>query len=458
MTLSYFIFITLLIQTASPSQGLKHGDQIVEIIGADQVNIREWLGTEWEILAKVPRGDRLKKLGDERGWYNILLPDGREGWVHGRYARPDQYIEVSTPKEVLVVTAEAINLRQNPATGAPEVTRAKMGDELGFLSERNNWYFIQTSEGRKAWVHKNDVAFRSKDPGDKPGELEHVDPSLKEEPKKTDRFQEGMDRLKAGDHLAALLTFRTLLKDFSNHSGAHYQIGRILKQTGLLEEALDHFQQALSGDPEKPEAQFQIDELRLSLKTAPAKPPPPTRRKDTILPGEEFKLLLMGGGLASLIFLVILLWVYLRRRRALFGGNVFGPSRRDKSFQKTLKGVAEKRPLLRIIEEAEKKQEAAEDQIRKKVEAFGGVSVEAGASLGLPEAEPVQPLLNRVEEIRQVVGEQEDRARMYSDLIKLQNEKIEALNDEIEALKRLVQLKSERPESKAKGSPKTLKA
>ena len=114
--------------------------------------------------------------------------------------------------------------------------------------------------------------------------------------------------------------------------------------------------------------------------------------------------------------------------------------------------------MLRIIEEAEKKQEAAEDQIRKKVEAFGGVSVEAGASLGLPEAEPVQPLLNRVEEIRQVVGEQEDRARMYSDLIKLQNEKIEALNDEIEALKRLVQLKSERPESKAKGSPKTLKA
>lgn len=136
----------------------------------------------------------------------------------------------------------------------------------------------------------------------------------------------------------------------------------------------------------------------------------------------------------------------------------FGSPRRDKSFQKTLKGVAEKRPLLRIIEEAEKKQEAAEDQIRKKVEAFGGGAVEAGASLGLPEAEPVQPLLNRVEEIRQVVGEQEDRARMYSDLIKLQNEKIEALNDEIEALKRLVQLKSERPESKPKGSPETQKA
>lgn len=323
MNLSYIIFIGLLIQTASPSQGLKHGDQIVEIFGADQVNIREWLGTEWEILAKVPRGERLKRLGSERGWFNILLPDGREGWVHGRYARPDKYTEVSAPKEVLVVTAETINLRQNPATGAPEVTRAKKGDKLGFLSERNNWYFIQTSEGRKAWVHKNDVAFRSKDPGDKPGELEPVDASQKEDAKRPVRFQDGMDRLKAEDHLGALLTFRTLLKDFPNHSGAHYQIGRILKQTGLLEEALGHFQQALSGDPEKPEAQFQIDELQQRLKAAQAKPPPPKRRKDTLLPEGEFKLLLMGGGLASFIFLGILLWVYLRRRRALFGGNVF---------------------------------------------------------------------------------------------------------------------------------------
>lgn len=216
-----------------------------------------------------------------------------------------------------------------------------------------------------------------------------------------------------------------------------------MKNKGRTQEALGHFQKAMTGEPRHPEAQFHIEELQRSK--APSKADRGGSWSIGSLLGDETitQLVLWGGGLAALLFLMILLWIYRRRRKALARGGVTGPQKRDKGFEATLRAAVEKRPLMRVIEEAEKRQEETEEQIRKRFEAFGGVSVEAGASLELPEAEPIQALLKKVEEIRQVVVEQEERARMYTDLIRLQSGKIEALNEEIEALKRLLQMKSE---------------
>jgi tetratricopeptide (TPR) repeat protein len=436
-----FVILLLFLPFAALSQPVKHGDEIVEIIGADEVNVRAERGTEGELLTKVRRGDQLKRLGSEEGWYKVALPDGREGWVSSRYVRPD------VAREVLIVTSAAIKLRRNPSVGASEVTRARQGDELRFLSERNNWYFVLTSDGQKAWVHKDFVTFRSKGTGTGAGQGAQA--SEEEVTPKPDRYQEGMDLLKVGNEDRALETFQALLNDVPNHGGAHYEIGRILKSRGRTAEALDHFQKALTGDPKHPEAQFHIEEIRRSKGAAASAAGPESQKKGSIglLEDETVQLLMWGGGLAALIFVMILFYVYRRRRRALVGGGVAAPHRRDRGFEATLREAVEKRPLLRVIEEAEKKQEETEEQIRQRLEAFGGVPVEAGASLGLPEAEPVQTLMKKVEEIQQVIVEQEERARMYTDLIRLQNDKIEALSDEIEALKRLIQLKSSQLES-----------
>lgn len=435
------ILFLLCFLSAALAQPVKHGDEVVEIVGADEVNVRDMKGIEGDVIAKVRRGDRLKRLGSEEGWFHVVLPDGREGWVNGRLARPD------VAREALVVTSSAIKLRRSPSMGAPEVTRAMQGDELKFLEERNNWYFVLTSDGQKAWVPKEFVAFRSKKAETAPegAPAKTTQAPQEEEAQKPDLFQDGLDLLKVGNQDRALEVFQALLKGVPNHGGAHYEVGRILKNKGRTQEALGHFQKALTGDPKHPEAQFYIEEIQRSK----ASPPLGGGLKGSwsigsLLADEAVaQLILWGGGLAALIFLMILLWVYRRRRRVLARGGVTGPQKRDRGFEATLKAAVEKRPLLRAIEEAEKRQEETEEQIRKRFEAFGGVSVEAGASLELPEAEPIQALLKKVEEIRQVVVEQEERARMYTDLIRLQSGKIEALNEEIEALKRLLQVKSE---------------
>jgi tetratricopeptide (TPR) repeat protein len=433
------ILLFLLLPCAALSQPVKHGDEIVEIIGADEVNVRDMKGIEGEVIAKVRRGEKLKRLGNEEGWFHVLLPDGREGWVNGHLARPD------VARATLVVTSSAIKLRRNPSMGAPEVTRAMQGDELKFLEERNNWYFVLTPDGQKAWVPKEFVAFRPRGGEAAPGgaEAQAVQTPPEEAAKKPDLFQDGLDLLKVGNPDRALEVFQALLREVPNHGGAHYEAGRILKGKGRTQEALDHFQKALTGEPRHPEAQFHIEELQRGKNPSRVGPKDSWTISSLLADETIAQLILWGGGLAAILFLMILLWVYRRRRKALAGGGGTGPQKREKGFEATLRAAVEKRPLMRVIEEAEKRQEETEEQIRKRFEAFGGVSVEAGASLELPEAEPVQALLKKVEEIRQVVVEQEERARMYTDLIRLQSGKIEALNEEIEALKRLLQMKSE---------------
>ena len=103
-----------------------------------------------------------------------------------------------------------------------------------------------------------------------------------------------------------------------------------------------------------------------------------------------------------------------------------------------LKYAVEKRPLLRAIEEAERKQAKMDEELRQR---FDALEREGGEGpLKLPSGESAEALIKKVENLRQTILSQEERAHIYSDLVVLQNEKIEALDGEVEALKKLIQI------------------
>ncbi len=45
------------------------------------VNVRKGPGTNYPIISKVKRDTKLKALGEQGNWYQVMLPDGKVGWI-----------------------------------------------------------------------------------------------------------------------------------------------------------------------------------------------------------------------------------------------------------------------------------------------------------------------------------------------------------------------------------------
>lgn len=58
----------------------------VEVTGTT-VNIRSGPGTNYGIVSSARRGDRLTLLGESGDWFQVRLPDGREGWILNKMVR-----------------------------------------------------------------------------------------------------------------------------------------------------------------------------------------------------------------------------------------------------------------------------------------------------------------------------------------------------------------------------------
>jgi Bacterial SH3 domain len=78
------------IQVAA-TQAQAGGDQGVicrgTVAGAESLNMRNGPGTNFDILAKLPRGETLSVVGrnSEATWYKVRRGNGQEGWVNIRY-------------------------------------------------------------------------------------------------------------------------------------------------------------------------------------------------------------------------------------------------------------------------------------------------------------------------------------------------------------------------------------
>ena len=103
-----------------------------------------------------------------------------------------------------------------------------------------------------------------------------------------------------------------------------------------------------------------------------------------------------------------------------------------------LKYAVDKRPVIREIEEAEKKLREMDEALTKSFASFQETDEDGRPRL--PPGQSAERLLKRVDGLRKTILNQEERARIYSDLVVLQNEKIGAMDDEIDALKKLIQL------------------
>ncbi len=421
---------------------------MVTVVNTSRVRVRSAPRTvEDTFISWVPRGTQLKRIAKQGNWYHVQLSEGREAWIHGKYA------EEGVARDLLEVNVAGANVRESPSTASPKIVAVRRGDVLALDRESNKWYLAYLPDGRRGWIHKNLVTRRRIGP---PPEEPVAPPPTEESPQAEvpvekepevppDHYQQGLDQTALGRFEEAVAAFRLALEADPDDGAVHFELARLLKGQGRTGEALEHFQKALRGNRRRPKASFHIKALRESMGDSTADSEAPEAESTGQDEGlwmrfasEGAVYLLPGLALGSLAFLVALGLLYRRRRMGRTECPVYRRRRSDAGFDAVLEYAVEKRPLVRAIEEAERKRAEMDEALRRRFDTIGKEALEGGPKL--PGVEPTEALIKRVEDLRQTILNQEERVQIYADLVVLQNEKIEALDQEIEALKKLIQL------------------
>lgn len=433
---------------------LKHGDSAIRVVGTDAVNVRSAPRTGPNtLITKIKRGTLMKRLEKKGGWYQVLLPDGREAWMSGRYA------EEVIARDLMEVSKATVNVRSSPSTGARRVDQAKMGDMLSLVRERNGWFNVILSNGKRGWVRNDMVVRHPLSPPEIKEEVAESTPPPKPtppKPKPVDHYQKAKDLVVDGKVDEAIEAFKQALEQKPNDANIHFDLGKIYKQQNRLDDALTHFRNARKSGG-RDEAKFYIEDI-LKMRAAKAEEAAPSDETAPEVIEEDFDkgeadtasmvFLLPWVLVGSVVFVGVLGVVVWRRRQALKPDQpTYRRRNQEAGFDSVLKYAVEKRPLFRAIEEAERKRSELDETLQQRLAAFGGEE-----SPRLPSGESSEALLKKIEDLRRVIVNQEERAQIYADLIVLQNEKLATLDEEVDALKKLIQI--DHQESAAKKQAK----
>lgn len=109
------------------------------------LNVRNGAGTSNKIIGKMPGGSACEILEEADGWYKIKSGDVT-GYVSSDYILTGYDANVKameTMEAKLLVTADVLNVREEPSTECSVSTKVNSGEYLDILEEESNgWYKI----------------------------------------------------------------------------------------------------------------------------------------------------------------------------------------------------------------------------------------------------------------------------------------------------------------------------
>lgn len=109
------------------------------------LNVREGVGTDKEIVGKMPGGSACEVISEEDGWYKIQSGEVT-GYVDKQYILTGYDANVKameTMRNVLRVNCDVLNVRQEPSQDCSISTRVENGEILEIVEgENSGWYKI----------------------------------------------------------------------------------------------------------------------------------------------------------------------------------------------------------------------------------------------------------------------------------------------------------------------------
>lgn len=169
--LSSYVTAALIFWLAILAGQSQSTDQAVTLVDSFKVRVRatpEILPDN--IIASLLKGTQLPLTAQKNGWYQVGLPDGQTGWVHGDYG----LLEI--PRDQLEVVYDVVRIRTEPSTEAESPTRAIMGQRLHLLERVDNWYKVEIPGEGEGWIREDMVELRPAAAMSSEEELVEADP------------------------------------------------------------------------------------------------------------------------------------------------------------------------------------------------------------------------------------------------------------------------------------------
>lgn len=384
------ILAVLLLQAATAGAVL--------VVNRAQVTIRADATVQSARVEVVVQGEELEKVRRKGEWYQVRLPDGRNGWVHASLV---------------------IEQGEEPAEPAVRPPR-----------------------------------------GSRPAEEPVAEPlPAAEEELRRNPYAEGLRHEVGGNYAAALRSFEEALQQDPENLNTLIHAAQAHLQLGEYDLALRQLYQALEKSPGNRTVYLHLGELYVLRAEAdsarkyqalsrgeevvPQEQEPVASRAEAepVSPPVEDILWIYVAAVAGTCFLgLMLLWWWNRRtRRREEEESEELPAKKAErgKFAAALQEGA-RRPQLSAGEAAEldRRIEDKWQELRQSSAAFMPPELLAKARQGQAEEARLDEVVGYLEAIRKALAAQEERAHLYRELMRLQNMKIEALDEELRLLRR----------------------
>ncbi|MGL5346210.1 MAG: SH3 domain-containing protein [Peptostreptococcaceae bacterium] len=169
----------------NPSEPTNPSTGKIGTVTASALNIRSGAGTNYSVVTKAYKGDKVEILETSGGWNKVKLSNGKVGWASAEYintssnpTNPSEPTDPSTPSTgtPATVTASALNIRSGPGTSYGVVTKAYKGDKVEILESSSGWHKIKLSNGKIGWASAEYISTSSTG-GNTGGSTEETKPS-----------------------------------------------------------------------------------------------------------------------------------------------------------------------------------------------------------------------------------------------------------------------------------------
>jgi len=120
------------------------------------LRLREGASTEAETISAYFTGTTVTILGSKNGWYNVLTPDGKTGYMHADYLTitgsvTGGQLEENTAATVVSGNGKPVRLRSGPSVNYPIIASYAVGTKLTILSTGGTWSKVRVN-GRTGYM------------------------------------------------------------------------------------------------------------------------------------------------------------------------------------------------------------------------------------------------------------------------------------------------------------------